>query len=148
MLNKIAPKKEIKKLITSKASLKKTSLSFVNKVDFLSKKSIEKVALKTIKGYKERIKKDSSEKKEITKDPIQLIQRVQNEVVLEITELIRLKYRGKFYIWLPTDATEPRPLHQLNYGKKFQIGDDEMPGDLPGCRCGMKILVPEKTLEL
>ena len=148
MLNKIAPKKLVKKLITQNAGLNKSALSFVSKTDFLSKASIQRVALKTTKGYKERIKKDPSLKKELKKDPAQLIQRVQNEVVLQISEAIREKYRGEFYIWLPTDASEPRPEHQLNYGKKFQIGDGEQPGDLPGCLCGMQILVEEKQLEL
>jgi hypothetical protein len=148
MLRKIAPDKKIKNLITSKATLKKTALSFVSDVEFLSKKSIASVALKTIKGYKKRIKEDSSIKKDLVKDPSQLIQRVQNEVVLQITTEIKDRYAGEFYVWLPSDADEPDPEHQLNYGKTFQIGDGEQPGDRIGCRCGMQILVDETQLDL
>lgn len=148
MLNKIAPAKKIKKLVSANASLNRTALTFVSNIDFLSKKSVADVALKTIKGYKKRIKEDPSQKKDLTKDPAQLIQRVQNEVVLQIKEEIRSKYEGEFYIWLPSDASEPDPEHAALYGRKFQIGDGEMPGDRIGCRCGMQILTEDTKLEL
>lgn len=148
LLKKIAPKKKIEKLLSKKVTLKKTALSFVSDVDFLKKKSIERVALKTIRGYTKRIKADRSVKSEILDDPKQLVQRVQNEVILQISNEIRDTYAGEFYIWLPSDAEEPDPEHQLNYGKEFQIGDGEQPGDRFGCRCGMQILVKDSTLEL
>lgn len=148
MLKKIAPDRKIKKLVGSRATLKKTALSFVNDVEYLDKKSIADVALKTIKAYKKRIKDDPSIKSELVTDPAQLIQRVQNEVVLQISQGIKENYDGEFYVWLPSDADEPDPEHQLNYGKTFQIGDGEMPGDRYGCRCGMEILVKGSRLEL
>ncbi len=148
LLAKIAPEKKIKKLISSNVSLKKTALSFVNDIDFLNKKSIADTALKVIKGYKKRIKDDPDLESAIKKDPAQLIQRVQNEVILQIGDAIKEKYHGEAYIWLPSDADEPRPEHQLNYGVEFQIGDGEMPGDEYGCRCGMQILVDASSLEL
>lgn len=148
LIKKIAPEKKIKKLLSDQVSLKKTSLSFVNDIDFLSKKSIAKVALKTIKGYQDRIALDEAAKSEILADPKQLIQRVQNEVITQIAGEIKEKYNGKGYIWLPSDAEEPDPEHQLNYGKTFQIGDGEMPGDRIGCKCGMQILTEDSSLEL
>lgn len=148
LIKKIAPEKKIKKLVSSRATLKKTALSFVDDVEFLDKKSIAKVALKTIKGYKSRFKESPDEKSAVLANPAQLIQRVQNEVILQIADEIKTKYEGEFYIWLPSDADEPDPEHQLNYGKKFQVGDGEMPGDRYGCRCGMQILTDEEKLEL
>lgn len=148
LLNKIAPEKKIKKLVSSRATLKKTALSFVSEIDFISKKSVADVALKTIKGYKKRIKADPDIKTELLDDAAQLVQRVQNEVILQISEGIRANYAGESYIWLPSDADEPDPEHQLNYGKTFQIGDGEQPGDRYGCRCGMQILVEASRLEL
>jgi hypothetical protein len=148
LLKKIAPAKKIKKLLTADVSLKKTALSFVNDIDFLNKKDITRVALKTIKGYQKRIKMDPDVEAEIASDPAQLIQRVQNEVVTQVAGEIRDKYEGEFYEWLPSDADEPDPEHQLNYGKTFQVGVGEMPGDRFGCRCGMNILVDETKLEL
>jgi hypothetical protein len=148
ILSRIAPKKKVEKLLSGKVSLKKTALSFVDDIDFIDKKRVSEVALKTIKGYKERIKDDKTAKAEILADPANLINRVQNEVVLQISEGIKEKYDGEFYIWLPSDADEPDPEHQLNYGKKFQIGDGEMPGERYGCRCGMEILTKDNQLTL
>lgn len=148
LLRKVAPDRKIEKLLKQNMKLKRAALSFTEAFDFLDEKSITRVALKTMKGYRERVKADPDLKDEILADPKQLIQRVQNEVVLQVAEEIRDKYAGEFYIWLPSDAEEPDPEHQLNYGKKFQVGDGEMPGDRYGCRCGMEILVEESRLEL
>jgi hypothetical protein len=148
LIKKIAPTKKVENLISSGASLNKSALSFVDDIDFLDKKAVTKVALKTIKGYKKRIKEDPDIKSDLIDDPAQLVQRVQNEVVFQVKEAIATEYAGEFYVWLPSDADEPDPEHQLKYGKKFQIGVGEMPGDRFGCRCGMEILVREKTLNL
>lgn len=159
LLQKIAPEKKVKKLINEKAGLKKSALSFVSDIPYLDKKRVTEVALKTVAGYKEREAKATAEagmdrsagravRREIVEDPVQLVQRVQNEVVLQVTERIGEKYAGEFYIWLPSDADEPDPEHQLNYGKTFRVGEGEMPGERYGCRCGMEILVDEKQLEL
>lgn len=148
LLRKIAPVKKIENLLKGNVTLKKTALSFVDDIDFLDKKQISKVALKTIKGYQVRIDADPDLKAEIVDDPAQLVQRVQNEVILQISDEIKTNYAGEFYVWLPSDAETPDPEHQLNYGKTFQVGDGEMPGDRYGCRCGMQILVPETQLQL
>lgn len=148
LIAKIAPEKKIKKLLRSNMTLKKTALSFVDDVEFLSKKGVTKTALKVIKGYKARIKANPELEAEILADPKQLIQRVQNEVILQIADSIKENYSGERYIWLPSDADEPRPEHQLNYGIEFIIGDGEMPGDEYGCRCGMQILTADSSLNL
>lgn len=148
-LRKIAPESKIKKLVSKgSVSLKKSALSFVDAIDFLDKRAVSKVALKTIKGYKKRLKDEAVDKTELLKDPRQLIQRVQNEVVFQIAESIKETYTGEKYEWLPSDADEPDPEHQLNYGKVFTVGEGEMPGDRYGCRCGMNILVKESKLNL
>jgi hypothetical protein len=148
LLNKIAPQKKIKKLLKSNVSLKKTALAFVDSFSFIDKKAVSRVALKTIKSYEDRLAADDVAKSEILKDPKLLIQRVQNELVFQISNEIKGKYNGEFYEWLPSDASEPDPEHQLNYGKVFQIGSGEMPGDRIGCRCGMNILVDQTELKL
>lgn len=159
MLSKIAPEKKVKRLLSSKVSLKKTALSFVDDIDFINRKRVTEVALKTVKGYQQRIAAavvdagydkaaGREEKSQILDDPKQLIQRVQNEVVLQISAEIKDKYEGEQYEWLPSDAEEPDPEHQLNYGKVFTVGEGEMPGERYGCRCGMRILVKEDQLNL
>ncbi len=107
-----------------------------------------KIALKTIKGYRQRVNEDPELKEEILSDPAQLVQRVQNEVVFQVADEIKSSYGGESYTWLPSDADEPDPEHQLNYGKIFQVGDGEMPGDRYGCKCGMEIHVDESSLSL
>ncbi len=148
LLSRIAPEKKIEKLLRPGLSLKRAALSFTSRFDVLDRDAIARVALKTIKGYKARVKDDPDAKAEIIDDPKQLIQRVQNEVVFQVANEIRDTYSGEFYVWLPSDAEEPDPEHQLNYGETFQIGVGEQPGDRFGCRCGMEILVKETSLNL
>lgn len=146
-------------MLTSKLTVKKTALSFVDAFDFLDKKAISRVALKTVKGYKERVANatieagmDRSagkiEREDIVDSPKQLVQRVQNEALFQVKEEIKTQYSGQMYEWLPSDAEEPDPEHQLNYGQIFEIGVGEMPGDRYGCRCGMRILTDETELRL
>lgn len=159
LLKRIAPKSKIKKLLSSRLTLKKAALSFVNDIEALSKESVRKVALKTIKSYQERRAREVVEAgldpaagrelaKDITANPKLLIQRVQNEVIWQISQEIKTQYRGESYVWLPSDADEPDPEHQLNYGKTFIIGDGEMPGERIGCRCGMQIITDDTRLSL
>lgn len=160
MLKKLAPEAKIKRMISSGVTLKKAALSFVD-TDLIDKKSVADVALKTIRGYQERIAKaqaESGEKSsgdpieaEILADPKQLIQRVQNEMIFQIHQKIQETYAGETGVWLPSDADEPRPEHQLNYGKEYIIGqgiDGIEPGDEPGCMCGVEIKVKQTSLEL
>lgn len=155
ILRKIAPARKIEKLVTQRLTLNKAVLSFLDDADFISKKTVERTALKTIKQYRERFENEkdggstpTEAKEDALADKKLLVNRVQNTVITQIADEIQDQYRGEFYKWLPSDASEPDPLHQLNYGKKFQIGKGEMPGDRDGCRCGMLILVKESKLEL
>lgn len=151
MLRKLAPESKVKRLLSGRVSLKRTALGFLDDAEFISKKNVTSVALKTIKGYKKRASVDDDEKKLIKKDPKLLINRVQNEVVLQIHKAIKDKYKGQKARWLPSDADEPRPKHQANYGKVYIIGegiDGVEPGDEYGCRCGMEILTDDTKLEL
>jgi len=155
LLSKIAPASKIKKMLTGKLTLKRAALSFIDDIDFLDKKDVTRVALNTVNAYKKRVSSEvedgatkSEAVAEIKDDPALLIQRVQNEVVTQVSDEIRKGYHGEFYVWLPSDANEPDPEHQLNYGKTFQIGVGEQPGDRYGCRCGMEILVEDSQLDL
>lgn len=162
MLKKIAPESKIKKLVSGRLTLKKAALNFVDAVDFIDKKAVSKIALKTIDSYQKRIANEQVEaglnasagaalEKEILANPKQLIQRVQNEVVWQIANGIKEQYGDEDAEWLPSDAEEPDPEHQLNYGKIFRISEGingEIPGERIGCRCGMRILVKQTKLNL
>ena len=99
MIKKIAPESKIKKLVSKGVTLKRAALSFIDE-DVIDKKSVAKVALKTIRGYQERIAKaqvDAGFDKaagdevaaDIVKDPKQLIQRVQNGIIFQVHEQIK-----------------------------------------------------------
>lgn len=154
-LKKIAPAKKIEKLVTGRLTLNKAVLSFLSDVDFISKPTVERTALRVIQGYKEKFQEEKDDgvpadeaKKDAVADKKLLVQRVENSVVKQVASEIKDQYRGEYYKWLPSDAVEPDPVHQLNYGRKFQIGKGEMPGDREGCKCGMLILVKGSKLEL
>lgn len=153
-LRKNAPASKIKKLLKKTGdgiSVKKAALDFVDDIDAVSKKSVAEIALKTVASYNDRIADDPDLKDELLKDPKQLIQRVQNTVIFEVHNEIKGKYGGNTATWLPSSADEPRPEHQLNYGKQYIIGegiDGVEPGDEYGCQCGVEIDTEDSSLEL
>lgn len=149
IIRRFASSRKVKRLFDSKGiSLKRAALAFIAEMDFVSTKDISKVALEVIREYEKRIKKDPDAKKEIRKNPKLLVHRVQNEVVLKMSEGIKKAYAGKKYRWLPSDAENPDPQHQTKYGRIYTVGVGEMPGERFGCKCGMEILVDEKRLEI
>lgn len=155
ILKKIAPKKRIEKLVTQKLSLNRIALQSVYEMGVLKKGTLEKVALKVIKNYRKRYgdeRKQGASKVQAREEALnnkkQIVQRVRNATVREISKEIGEQYDGERYRWLPSSANEADPLHQLNYGKIFTIGIGEMPGEREGCQCGMEILVDETELEL
>lgn len=155
MLKKIAPVKKLEKMLSGRVTVKKTALRFLDDVEGIDKDQVVDVALKTIKGYKKRIKAADDlageVKDEILDDPKQLIQRVQNEIIFQMHEGIKRNYGGQRARWLPSDADDPRPEHQLNYGKEYIIGegiDGVEPGDEYGCKCGVEILDDNGSLDL
>lgn len=151
VISKVAPAKKIERALSNRLSLKKTVLRQTFDFDFLDADAIVKVALKAVKSYKARVEDDPEQKAEILDDPALLVQRVQNEVVYQIHNEIKDRYAGEFAVWLPSSAQEPRPEHQLNYGKTYQIGvgiDGVEPGDEYGCQCGSEILVDDSSLDL
>jgi 1,6-anhydro-N-acetylmuramate kinase len=155
MLRKIAPKRTVERLVTQRLTLNRAAVTLLSKSEVLSKEKLETLAIKVIKDYRERFKEEQAAGaskvvalEEAVNGKRKMVQRVQNAVVNQIAKEIHHEYRGEYYIWLPSEAVAPDPLHQLNYGKTFQIGKGEMPGDRYGCQCGMKILVDDEKLEL
>lgn len=130
-------------------------LKKLSNVSGIPQKALEDTALKVIKtykkSYKEEIEAGESESvalaDAINKNKL-LNQRIDNMIITDISNTIEAEYFGEFYEWLPSDANEPDPEHQLNYGEVFQIGKGEMPGQRYGCRCGMNILVKETKLDI
>lgn len=155
MLRNVAAKALIKRLINDDFSLNKVALTTISRTGVISKASLEDTARGVISEYKSRYKElledglgTAVARAQTLNQRKQMINRVQNLIVMKVSEDITEKYYGSYYIWLPSDAEEPDPLHQLKYGKRFRIGYGEMPGQRYGCKCGMRILVKGTSLEL
>lgn len=152
LLRKIVPKTKIEESLTEDAKFKRQTFNYLDQVDGINKKKVVTAALKAFRNYKKRIEENPDLEYGLINDPKLLIQRVENAVIYQISQDIKEQYSGEFYEWLPSDAEEPDPEHQLNYGKIFQVGvgdsNGEDPGERYGCRCGMRILVTEDKLNL
>ncbi len=155
LAKKLAPAKTVKRLVTTNLTLNRAVIKTLSKSDVVSAEAFTDTALEVIANYKNRYgeeKASGATRAEAfdaaTNDKVQMVQRVQNTVVHTIAKKVKSQYRGEFYTWLPSDAVTPDPIHQLNYGKTFQVGVGEMPGDRYGCKCGMEIQTDDKELEL
>ncbi len=155
ILKRIAPAKKIERLVSGRLSLNKAALNTLADTGFLSKRKLTTVTLKVIKQYKERYAVEreaglsaAAALEETLAEKALLVQRVQNAAMFELTKEVKDQYDGETYTWLPSEANEPDPLHQLNYGLTFTIGAQEDPGERYGCQCGMLIHVDEENLEL
>lgn len=155
MLTKVAPARIVAKLVTQDLSLNRTALNMLTRSGVLSKNTLQKIALKVIKNYKQTYKAERQDGETVAdatesalNDRLLMVQRIQDATVNAIANEIKDQYRGEFYRWLPSEAETPDPIHALNYGKKFQIGKGEMPGDRYGCKCGMEILTSDTKLDL
>lgn len=158
LLARMAPKATVEKLVTDDLTLNRAALNALTRLDGIKKKTLEETALKVIKGYRARYgdERDSGATAaeafdEAVNGKKQMVQRVHNAVVYELGKRVKREYHGEYAKWLPSSAVEPRPEHQLNYGKTFQIGkgiNGIQPGDEYGCQCGMEILVNEEKLDI
>lgn len=152
---KLAPKKTIEKLVRGNLTVNRAAATMLQNSGILKKKTLEEVAIKVIRGYKEKYSdlRDvgasvAEAKDEALNGKKLLVDRVQSAATHEVSKQVKKEYRGEFYTWLPSDADEPDPIHALNYGETFQLGKGEAPGDRYGCQCGMEIQVDETRLSL
>lgn len=158
VLRRMGSKKTVKKLVTRNLTLNQVVVGSLADADILTKGTLEDIALKVIRTYKKRKREEMADgvsDKTATDIAVNgkklMVQRVQNAAMREISLELKDQYHGEFAEWLPSNAINPDPIHQLNYGKVFQIGrgiNGEQPGERFGCQCGMRILVKEDTLSL
>lgn len=155
ILRRLAKKSNVKALVTDKLTVNKAALNAIETSGVLGKKQLEWVALGVIKGMREKAEDLQNEglsaqdaREEVAEDKRLLVQRVQNAMVSEVTKQVKKQYRGEFYTWLPSTAANPDPKHRKKYGKRYQLGKGEAPGDRMGCQCGMEIHVKASRLVL
>lgn len=141
--------KQADKLIKPNLTVNKAALNAIASAGVAGKKGLEEIALSVIKDVKAEIKEEGSTREDaLEENQRKLVQRVQNGVVQGITKKVKQKYRGEFYTWLPSTAKNPDEKHMKKYGKRFQLGRGEAPGDRYGCQCGLEIHVKESKLTL
>ena len=125
--------------------IKKYVLQAIKKADIVSEVDLETTIDKVLKLYKKKFKElPKVEFDEIVKSQSLLKDRLQNLVVFNEVQKIKDVAKGKYYRWLPSNAENPDPEHQLLYGKIFAVGegdkDGNMPGERYGCQCGMELI--------
>lgn len=125
--------------------LKKYVIRTLKKGDLISEVDIETTAEKVLKYYKKKfLELPKAEFEEIIKEQSLLKDRLENLAVYNEVQKIKEVASGKYYRWIPSDAENPDPEHQLLYGKIFLIGEGDkngnMPGERYGCRCSMELL--------
>lgn len=135
-------------LLTSELKFKQKFKKALLKQDFISGKDLNYTVNNTLRFYKHKIKRlknegDRSFKKDALNNEKLLYTRLENLILESVHDDILENYEGEPFIWLPSSAENPDPEHALNYGKRYIIGKDEIPGDRWGCKCGMRILTKD-----
>ncbi|MDR3050007.1 MAG: hypothetical protein LBV16_09300 [Elusimicrobiota bacterium] len=146
ILEKVLPKKA-DDLLTSDLKFRDKFKQNLLRLDFLTKGDINKGIAKSLQFYNRKIKDLKAQGESAAEAKAQAINggallkaRLSDLVVEKASEDIKEKFAGKQYIWLPSSAEDPDPVHALNYGKTFIVGEGEQPGERYGCRCGMEFL--------
>ncbi len=155
ILAKLKTKKLAENLVNDNLTLNKAAVKTLTNTDLLSKDKITEIAIRVINGYKKKYSdlKDDGESKSdainlAMNDKANMVREIEQASLYNISQQIKVSYHRQKYVWLPSGAETPDPLHQLKYGEVFRIGVGEMPGDRYGCQCGMQILVDETKLNL
>lgn len=153
-LEKIFPKGiEKSGLLSDNLEIKKRYLQALVRATSLSGREITAEVYKTVDFYerKEAALKAAGVKafkQEALNGQELLKARLKNFLVYSEIQRQRKEHKGRMYRWLPSNAAEPDPEHQLLYGKIFREGtgdkDGYMPGERWGCQCGMEWLEDEE----
>lgn len=122
----------------------------------VTQREIDGTYRRAIKFYDDKMAKlkdeDVPDAKAAALDKEKLLKaRLKQLIVWNEVQEIKKERKDQYYRWLPSGAKEPRPEHQLLYGKIFKIGEGDshgfMPGEDWGCQCGMEFLTDEEVEE-
>lgn len=152
-LEKIFPKGiEKSGLLSDNLEIKKRYLQALVRATSLSGREITAEVYKTVDFYEQKeaalkaagvkaFKQEALNGQELLKA------RLKNFLVYSEIQRQRKEHKGRMYRWLPSNANEPDPEHQLLYGHIFREGegdkDGNMPGERWGCQCGIEWLDDE-----
>ena len=156
-LEKIFPKGiEKSGLLSDNLEIKKRYLQALVRATSLSGREITAEVYKTVDFYEQKeatlkaagvkaFKQEALNGQELLKA------RLKNFLVYSEIQRQRKEHKGRMYRWLPSNANEPDPEHQLLYGKIFREGegdkDGNMPGERWGCQCSIEWLDDEEAFK-
>lgn len=145
-LKKVLPDGFFKKRLLGKNfSIKRTLLRALVTAAALDEQELKDSYKRTIDFYRKKEKKLEEEnakrpEAKAANGEKLLKTRVENLVVYSQSQKLKDEHSGEYYIWLPSSSEEPRPEHQLLYGKIRKVGVGEFPNDDYGCKCGAYFL--------
>lgn len=156
-LEKIFPKGiEKSGLLSDNLEIKKRYLQALVRATSLSGREITAEVYKTVDFYEQKeaalkaagvkaFKQEALNGQELLKA------RLKNFLVYSEIQRQRKEHKGRMYRWLPSNANEPDPEHQLLYGHIFREGegdkDGNMPGERWGCQCGIEWLDDDEAFK-
>lgn len=134
-----------KKLLTTDLDPKKAFMKTIVHASATTQRDLRKTYTRAINFYDKKMDELKSEgvrayKSQALDGERLLKSRIANLVIYNEVQELKEKHKGRRYRWLPSGAKEPRPEHQLLYGRIFTAGDGEMPGEAYGCQCGIEWL--------
>jgi hypothetical protein len=150
-LKQVLPDTVLDSLVTKSGGVKSSAYNVLTRTGIYNKRELKKSLKQLEADYAASIKNAPAEgmtkgerRAEIYGEPNLLKARMKNLAVYDEVQNLKEKNKGKKYKWLPSSAINADPLHQLLYGKVFDVGegdnDGNMPGERYGCLCGMEIL--------
>lgn len=153
-LKKVLPKDfERKKILNNKIDVKREVLSSLTQAKAVNGREIKSSIYNTVEHYKHKYDELRAQGlsvkgavQEATGDEALLRQRIYSTLIYDEVQELKQQYAGWDYKWLPSEAENPDPEHQLLYGKIFKVGRGDkngfMPGERWGCRCGIEFIEP------
>ena len=144
-LEKVMPGGVVKNgLLYDNLSIKQRYMRALYKAAGKEGKALQKTIADTVAYYAKR--------EEGIGNQALLSQRIENFLVWNKVQEEKQAHQGEFYRWLPSDAENPDPEHQLLYGQIFRAGEGDkegnMPGERYGCRCGIEWLDEKENPEI
>lgn len=134
-----------RKMLTAGVDPKKTAINTLVQAAAITKRDLNGTFDRAIEFYDDKMAKLKADGVRAFKskalDGEKLLKaRLKQLVIYNEVQHQKKTHKGRRYRWLPSGAKEPRPEHQLRYGKIYTEGDGEMPGEAWGCQCGIEWL--------
>lgn len=147
-------------MLTRNVDPKQTVIKTIVTATAVTKRELDGTYRRAIKFYDDKMARLEDEgikayKRDALHNEELLKARLKQLIVWNEVQVLKKEHKGQYYRWLPSGAKEPRPEHQLLYGKIFKVGEGDshgfMPGEDWGCQCGIEWLdeadIPKKDRE-